>query len=381
MSAVVHVHDDARTLAELARRDRTVPGLEVLLSTEALSEALGEPVHITRVRYKPGASVVVAFQRRGTPQWAGAYGSQDKARKILGHAARRGLEAHRLAGVPCGVVASAFADRALWAPLHAWQTVVPDALESASLFRHNPQRRMVFELPDSFVKVAAAPHRASVAVPQALAAQGVPVLVPAVLAPGVSATRRWGSGTLAARHADAHATAAGAAVACMHRAHRIPAPGEDSASRVAETAEREAAVAVAAVAALIPALADRALRIARAGVPTHPAVRLHGDLTADQVLVGSGIRLIDFDRTHAGHPARDLGSFLAGELVEGREPACADAFLDGYRGAGGDADPVAVRRWTARCLLMRAVEPFRRAQPGWTAAMEDAIARAEELVP
>jgi hypothetical protein len=56
----------------LAARDARIPGLNWVLDDELLSELLGEGVRITRTRYKPHTSALVAFRRPGNG--AGSYG-------------------------------------------------------------------------------------------------------------------------------------------------------------------------------------------------------------------------------------------------------------------------------------------------------------------
>ena len=56
----------------LAARDARIPGLSWVLDDELLSELLGESVRITRTRYKPHTSALVAFRRAGNG--AGSYG-------------------------------------------------------------------------------------------------------------------------------------------------------------------------------------------------------------------------------------------------------------------------------------------------------------------
>jgi len=107
------------------------------------------------------------------------------------------------------------------------------------------------------------------------------------------------------------------------------------------------------------------------------SVVVHGDFSADQVLVGDGVRLIDFDRVRADEPERDLGGLLAAE-PDGS--SLAGALLDAYRAAGGAVDEEALRRRTVESVLLRAVEPFRTAQPDWRERVEAAVARAEEVL-
>src|SRR5688500_266359 len=47
----------------LASRDAALPGLPYLLDNHRLSDLLGESVHVTRIRYKPRTSLLVAFRR------------------------------------------------------------------------------------------------------------------------------------------------------------------------------------------------------------------------------------------------------------------------------------------------------------------------------
>jgi hypothetical protein len=55
--------DSTQAERSLALRDAAIPGLPYLLDNGRLSELLGETVRVTRVRYKPGTSLLVAFRR------------------------------------------------------------------------------------------------------------------------------------------------------------------------------------------------------------------------------------------------------------------------------------------------------------------------------
>ena len=57
-----------------------------------------------------------------------------------------------------------------------------------------------------------------------------------------------------------------------------------------------------------------------------------------------------------------------------------DEFDHAYRAAGGVTDEAALRRRTASSVLLRAVEPFRTALPDWRERLDDAVARAEEVL-
>jgi aminoglycoside phosphotransferase (APT) family kinase protein len=158
--------------------------------------------------------------------------------------------------------------------------------------------------------------------------------------------------------------------------------------------ERQLAVTRAMVTALVPALELRAARVAARirhslddADDTGPAVVVHGDFSADQVLVtGSDVRLIDFDRAGAGVPEADLGSFAAVEEM-GRwrgttagQPRLAP-LLEGYVGAGGRFVPGATDAWAALRLFASSVDPFRDRCPDWAADMSRHIDRAWELIP
>ena len=94
----------------------------------------------------------------------------------------------------------------------------------------------------------------------------------------------------------------------------------------------------------VDALTGRLLAaVGAAGPRRQQPVMVHGDFSADQVLVdGPAVRIIDFDRVTTSDPARDLGSFAAvediadpagvGPVAGGRKTA---QLIDGYREAGG----------------------------------------------
>jgi len=193
---------------------------------------------------------------------------------------------------------------------------------------------------------------------------------------------------LLARDPAAAATA-GAALAALHA---LPPP---SGLPVLDGARELASVRAAA------AGVDRLLASGSAGAvagrlspwladATRPRT-LHGDASADQVVLGAGAPgLIDLDEACGGDPAWDLGSFLAdlerrvalGALPRAVATRAGAALLDGYVAAGGTPPPDAsLAARTAAGILRRAAEPFRRRAPGWRAATEVLVARAAELAP
>ncbi|NCJ06256.1 phosphotransferase [Synechococcales cyanobacterium C] len=113
----------------------------------------------------------------------------------------------------------------------------------------------------------------------------------------------------------------------------------------------------------------------------------HGDFKPDQVLVHPPrVTLIDLDRAAQGHPARDLGSFIAqleyqnlrGELPDSDRQAAVVGLLKGYDAAQGailSAD--SIRLYTALHLFKLLPEPFRYREPNWPTRMEQLLARIQ----
>ncbi len=116
---------------------------------------------------------------------------------------------------------------------------------------------------------------------------------------------------------------------------------------------------------------------------------VHGDFSADQVLVGGpDVRLIDFDRTHVGAAETDLGSFTAveemGRWRQQGDPANVTSMghlMDGYTRAGGSFSTRAVNVWAAFRLFSGSVDPFRDRAPDWTADICCHLDKASELIP
>ncbi len=97
------------------------------------------------------------------------------------------------------------------------------------------------------------------------------------------------------------------------------------------------------------------------------AVLSHGDLSADQVVLGEdgAPLLIDFDRMKMAPIGYDLGDFAAVELLSGRDSSTAMALAEAYRrvpGTGVVTDE-SVRAWTAFHVLLRVTEAFRNLDP------------------
>ncbi|MFV0375432.1 phosphotransferase family protein [Microbacterium sp.] len=358
----------ADAVRALVRRDAALPALAALLSRDRLSELLGGEVVPRRLRYKPGSSIVVAVDLDGGRRWVAQFGDHAKARKSMQRAARAGWQVTEteMAGVVTG---PALADRRLVRIVRRLQHRHPEVLAGASVVRHNPHRRLVLRSPDAdgdrFVKVGS-PEMPE-AVRRALHDARVPALVPVHLTGHVGSTPWWGCGDLTVAGATDAVEAAAGALAALHDVRR-PAAADD--------ARGELDAAVRGIATIAPVAARPAQRIAAGLRLAGGQAQLHGDFSADQVLVGDdGIRLVDFDRARIGPAERDLGSFAADARVRG-DGGIEAALWCGYTGAA--IDERALAHWTAFGLLTRALEPFRTLQPDWPAAVERIVGLAAE---
>jgi len=144
---------------------------------------------------------------------------------------------------------------------------------------------------------------------------------------------------------------------------------------------RGAATTIAALRPDAASLVDEVEHALLASVPRRPhVVCVHGDAHPKNVLVaGVDAQLVDLDDVAGGPAAADVGSVLAGIRVDAllgrRDPACADAFLDGY----GPHDPETVRWYTAAALLReRALRSITRLRTEALDRLPDMLAAARE---
>lgn len=97
----------------------------------------------------------------------------------------------------------------------------------------------------------------------------------------------------------------------------------------------------------------------------------HGEWDAGQLLYSeSGAWMFDLDNVRNAHPALDLGSFLASlnrpPRREKEETGDAERpFLEGYRGGGGEVDPIALALFRATKSLRIALILARRRGSRW----------------
>lgn len=426
---------------------------ELLIDRHRLSELLGREVRATRLRFKPGLStsaVLMDAAGQEPPGWIQVShpAHLDKLGNALELAGQRGQQVH-LAKVDGLTIAHGTIDTdpRLQKGLDSLRPEHPSVTEAVSsgrlqVLRYNPQRRLVLRQDgphqdgspvDALVlRVTTGRQVGTHAALRVIAGAGVPVVEPLGKDAGprgrrVSVWPWFGAGDLAslsaadagATAAGTAATAAGAALARLHRIQQPTAPAHGEAARMSQPFRRVPDSA-AALSALVDDLAvlDRAAAermrglvsrvIAGLNSRTWETGLIHGDFSADQVLVGrageDAVRLTDFDRAGLGPLVADHGSFVAAELLEAAVPdttdpggsasgLCTDpaalplarALLSGYADADGTArqqdDPEALRPWTARALLGRVLEPFRAADPDWVAAINRRLDQVSEVAP
>lgn len=186
----------------------------------------------------------------------------------------------------------------------------------------------------------------------------------------------------------------GAALAALHQGDAPTSSDMSGLHAVSRTEEAKPLHAAAnAVAFLLPALADRAQKLAgalAAALAAAPALRrpVHGDFSADQVLLDEhGVSIIDFDAAAQGDPAWDLGTFAAqlernalrGDLPWSSVTHSLDALHAGYEAASGML-PARVELYTAAGLLRLAPHAFRSRAADWPEQTEALLERAEALL-
>lgn len=409
----------------VAHRDSALPCLADLLDNRRLSELLGEPVHITRVRYKPGTSALVAFRRtrngRHDYGWAMTRtpDGNSKLYRREHYSSTHGGDIRLLRpaeGRPDALVAvGGFEDD--WALNVNLQWLRDHGLDrlgilhrtrsslvsgAATIVRYKPERRLVLvdhsPAGSIVIKTAAQPfnHARQLHFWQQLNQYGVPLLPQLGDAGcsdhGISASPAWGDGDLAAVDDDHGARRAGEALARLHNIadHTDSHPADSPASFLSQLIATRTMIT-----ALLPALEEPATTLAarlsdQLQEHTRPGNRvlLHGDFSPDQVLVSvQDVRIIDFDRAHAGVPETDLGSFAAVEEITAPRPDTNTVggsktahLIEGYIQAGGRFSPAGMDAWAAFRLFTGSVDPFRDRAPDWAADTAWHIARALELV-
>jgi len=415
--------------------DPALPALDVVMDPERLSSLFGRLVAAAHVRYKPGVSVVARLSGSDGPAWVAGYSrSQDsKLAKTFKRAEQQGvqLEAVELPEAPGQLLVSG--PPALDGKLHralAGTGLLSGRAGEIDVLNYNPHRRLVAAFGQGeqrrVAKVTAGPARVHADMLRRLQGAGVPVLEQqsprdeadarpdgadarhAVYYPWFGHTdlqrlHQQDQGTSEQGQPDPRALAAeaGRFLALLHTQPpwagpdpvqppkagqggtgadpRVPAPGHVAMPGLQKLAANTGQLVPAAAERLHHAAELLTVRLRRPG----RAGFVHGDFSADQILVGSeGLRIIDLDRFGYGAVASDLGCFAAVELLDTGTKTLTEALLKGYQegqggrsGAGVDADELNV--WTACHLFSRILEPFRACEPDWRQLILDRLAQIE----
>lgn len=374
-----------------------LPGAARILDPAQLTALLGRSVELSRVRIKPGASVMVGHRSPGSRPggdapadvgWAMLTADADKRDGALRRAARRDvpLQVREESGTTL-LTGGLDADPRLGRSVdRALRRARRAGAQRIRVLSYNPAKHVVLGVPASeqVLRIASRPLDRLLRVAEAWRALELPTLA---LRPTSDAhavrSAHWGQGDLAdpalgptGEGAAAAARTTGAAIARLHAA----AP---SAALPAARLGRTVPDSLDLLGELLPhrgrAVRTLAARLDEA-LPDAPRTGLlHGDLTPDQVLVDThaegtaaepAIRIVDLDRSGTGPLGADLGAWLASCLVMGR-PRLAEAFLEGYLAAGGALPETSeLAAWTARALAAASVDPMRRAQEGWPLLLE-----------
>jgi hypothetical protein len=406
----------------LAGRDAELPFLAAMLDDDALSELVGEALNVTRVRYKPHTSLLVAFLRTGkggdSYGWALSTASNVKL-EGRGRSSARSGGGVRLIRLPLPHTNAIMAVGGIeddWALRKNLRWLGEHGLErlgvahppgqgllsgTTRVLRYKPERRLVLLAgsPDApvVIKTAALPadEDADLLFHQRLQRHGVPVLPrpsgEGLARHGISASPVWGDRDLTASAGPEGARRTGEALA---RLHGMPSEVGSGPATQSEVLRLQLEATCSMVASLLPALGPPAAKVADRirrqldGAPDGgTAAQVHGDFSADQVLVsGTDIRLIDFDRARVGTPESDLGSFAAVEEISHWRGTAVSTqhtqhLIEGYLQAGGRFTPSAVDAWAAVRFFANIVDPFRDRRPEWAGEMSRHLERAEELIP
>lgn len=114
----------------------------------------------------------------------------------------------------------------------------------------------------------------------------------------------------------------------------------------------------------------------------------HGDFDANQIIIGKdNISFIDFDRACNGHPALDVGNYLAkltawhifGFIDEENKALLHNTFLSSYRNEF-DMDERDIENYYLFCLLKCSTEPFRRQYENWPDIIDAVIGKIESQI-
>jgi hypothetical protein len=417
-------HAEVRPLVE----DSALPGTALVLDPDRLqtwlSDSLGEPcsVHLRRLRYKPGTSVVVAFdlttRHDGVPVTepclASAYAPHAEAKltKTLRLIPPSACLAHDTRAR--ALVTTAAGDRAL--PLlprlggpdgidHLLERMLPDSPRPdhpdavrIRTVRHNPGRRWVGILErEQHEPLLLRAFRGGGRMDRAASCYSTLARRSSVPTPRVIGKSRslavlavsWAEGhDLASSGNPNQWTAAGRALARLHGTTssrlKLTASDPGSDATAVRLAGRQVAQLLPDLAGLVQDLAGTTARLLE-HLPRDRAA-LHGDFSADQVVIGSdGVpHLIDLDSACWGASAADLGCLTASTMTSAealgmgrRGERDVAALVGGYEQVRRAPDPVTTNVHTVAYRLRKAADPFRDCHPEWREQVRSRVAGAQ----
>jgi tRNA A-37 threonylcarbamoyl transferase component Bud32 len=417
----------------LVRADSDLPGLALVLDPECVHEQVAAAVgaaglrlvssRVEYLRYKPGTSVVATVRvgtdagsclsyvrawshHRGAPSPSPAEAAADrsKASRRSRSWAPRVDDAAMLAVAPAGCdlrlggVQRVLLDSRRWLRRMELDPAADPAAAPVDLsrpvsvreLRYKPGRRWVGRVdldgcPWGVAKVVRRPalEHAAAALRQAADAGADVAPLLAVDHRNEVFVSRWVEGSsLDPITAEPRLGEIGAALAGLHRTP-VP-PSWPVADPVATGLD-----ALRAVRAVLPAAAGEAQRclglaLAALADPPRRRVLAHGDLNAEQVVLGhSGPVLLDLDRSRVDEPLADVASWVAHarSATPGLDARTAydqaERLLDGYAAADGEVGDVSrLPALVALALLQRSVEPFRYRRPGWPDQVQNGVRAA-----
>lgn len=386
----------------------TAQAVSAVLDPERLSDMLGHPARVGRLRVKPDVSLIFSLTvpGNGTPVgwgrllWPAQRHKADKASAVaLRHGLRtqerdlgqglllqvgtiatdprlvRHLATARAQGLlpACPPPESGEGATGAASPLSA-----PTDL-GGTILRYNPLRRLVLHVGQEVVRASAKAQ--DLLLGQLRLVQAL-VPVPAQTRdlrerPGaavhVSASEHLGDGDLQALPDSAGARRAGAALAQLHSCARAPFVAPPSCAQPARTHAQLLDHLAPWLAPRVRALGAVAPCLGQGG-----AVLSHGDFSPDQVLTSQReqrVWLTDFERLCLAPPALDLGSFTATA-----HHALSAALVEGYEAGGGRVPPQRdLLAGQVHARLSRLLEPLRHADPGWQESVSEELTDLEEL--
>lgn len=382
---------------DLELSDPRVPGVASIADGAVLAELLAaageELLERGYLRYKPGTSLVAGLRLASGPAFAYAVSAaaRPKLTKLL-ERAPRGAVLVSSAAEPL-LIARPAADRDLPALADPSRLVsaVGRRVETWTTLTYKPQRRWV-GCPDDDpqrpgpVLRAYRPRElpaisAAWRLAERIGATGIDARLPTMRK--VSARRGltavgWLPGTpldhlsteTGAQLPTSVLAEVGMALAQAHSSLARPSGG----AAVDVTQPR---MALRELAEVLPELRRRAeslLRGIEARAPRHCGAHpIHGDFSADQVIVGTDGRIgfADWDRARWGDPGADLGSLQAAGMPE----TAYAAVLEGY--AGVRAVPESAEWHRVAASVQRLTEPLRRGSTHWRAEIADRLATLE----